>query len=110
MAPRDPATVELFTSGPPHRPYVDVALLEAEEESSMSTDGTPEMLTELRKRGAAMGCDAIVIGGISSRDPGLNDGETWLNENPKGRKGIYATCIAYTSADAMQAGVTASTP
>jgi hypothetical protein len=43
-----------------------------------------------------MGCDAIVIGGMSSRDPGLRDKESWLVENPKGRKGMYGTCIVYT--------------
>lgn len=96
MSPRPPATVELFTSGPPQRPYVDVALLEAEEESSFSSDKTPEMLTALRERGAQMGCDAIVLGGMTSRDPNLGDTETWLNDDAKGRKGVYATCIVYT--------------
>lgn len=96
MAARPPETVELFTSGPPARPHVDVAFLEAEESSSLSTDETAEMLTKLRKRGAERGCDAVVIGGLSSRAPGLNDGETWLVDNPKARKGIYATCIVYT--------------
>ncbi len=96
MTPRPPETVEMFTSGPPQRPYVDVALMEAEEESSFSTHKTPEMLTALRERGAQMGCDAIVFGGMSSRDPNLGDTETWLNDDAKGRKGIYATCIVYT--------------
>lgn len=103
MTPRPAATVELFTSGPPRRPYVDVALLEAEEESSFSTDRTPEMLTALRERGAAMGCDGIVMGGMTSRDPGVRDVETWLNDDAKGRKGVYATCIVYTSAGATLA-------
>jgi len=96
MVSRPPETVELFTSGAPARPHVDVAFLEAEESSSWSTDGTADMLNKLRKRGADRGCDAIVVGGLSSRDPGLNDTETWLVDHPKGRKGIYGTCIVYT--------------
>lgn len=96
LAPRPPASVELFTSGAPPRAHVDVAFLEAEESSSFSTHRTPEMLNKLRERGAQMGCDGIVIGGLSSRDPGVTDTETWLVSNPKGRKGIYATCIVYT--------------
>jgi hypothetical protein len=96
MSPRPAASVELFTSGAPQRPHVDVAFLEAEESSSFSTHRTPQMLNKLRERGAQMGCDAIVVGGLSSRDPGLNDTETWLVDNPKGRKGVYATCIVYT--------------
>ena len=55
------------------------------------------MLNKLRIRGAQRGCDAVVVGGLSSRDPGLNDTETWFNDNPKGRKGIFATCIVYTA-------------
>ena len=96
MASRPPETVELFTSGAPARAHVDVAFLEAEEASSFSTDGTADMLNKLRNRGAQRGCDAVVVGGVSSRDPGLNDTETWLVDNPKGRKGIYGTCIVYT--------------
>jgi hypothetical protein len=96
MVSRPPETVELFTSGAPARPHVDVAFLEAEESSSWSTDGTPDMFNKLRKRAADRGCDAVVIGGLSSRDPGVNDTETWLVDHPKGRKGIYGTCIMYT--------------
>jgi len=96
LSPRPPASVELLTSGAPQRSHVDVAFLEAEEASSFSTHGTPEMLAKLRERGAQMGCDAVVIGGLSSRDPGIGDAEAWIVEHPKGRKGIYATCIVYT--------------
>ncbi|HEU5061021.1 MAG TPA: hypothetical protein VFU21_31035 [Kofleriaceae bacterium] len=96
MRPRPPHTVELFTSGAPARPHVDVAVIEAEESSSFSLADTSDMLAALRERGARMGCDGVVLGGSSSRDPGLNDAETWLVENPKGRKGFYGTCIVYT--------------
>jgi hypothetical protein len=96
MVARHPASVELFTAGAPARPHVDVALIEAEEQSSFSTSRTPDMLNKLRVRGAEMGCDAVVIGGMSSRDPGIHDAESWLVDHPKGRKGVYATCIMYT--------------
>jgi hypothetical protein len=96
MMPRDPASVELFTSGAPQRAHVDYAFIEAEETSGLSTHGTPEMLRELREKGAQLGCDAVVIGGMSSRDPGVTDAEAWLVEHPKGRKGVFATCIVYT--------------
>jgi hypothetical protein len=99
MAPRPPATVELYTSGPPARPHVDVALLEVEESSSVSLADTSEMMNELRNRGAQMGCDGIVLGSSSTRDPGLGDAESWIAKNPRGRKGFTATCIAYTTDD-----------
>jgi len=95
MTPRPPALVEMYTSGPPQRPHVDIALLEVEESSSLSTADTNQMISDLRNRGAQMGCDAIVLGGASSRDPGLGDAERWLNKDARGRKGFTATCIAY---------------
>jgi len=103
MPPRSPASVEIFTSGAPARPHTDVAIIEAEESSSFSLADTSDMLAALRERGAKMGCDGVVVGGSSSRDPGLNDTETWLVDNPKGRKGFYGTCIVYTDAGASTA-------
>ncbi|HTE56915.1 MAG TPA: hypothetical protein VK698_38950 [Kofleriaceae bacterium] len=96
MQPRQPESVEVFTSGAPPRPHVDVALIEAEEQSSLSVADTADMLHKLRERGADMGCDAVVLGGASSRDPGVRDLESWVAENPKGRKGFYGTCIVYS--------------
>jgi len=96
-------SVELFTSGAPARPHVDLVLLEAEATSGLSTDRTPEMLDELRARAAQLGCDGIVLGGMSSRDPNLGDAEAWLVEHPRERKGLYATCIVYTAPPAFAA-------
>lgn len=96
MVARDPALVELYTSGAPARAHIDVAFIEAEEESSFSTHRTPQMLQGLREKGAQLGCDAVVVGGLSSREPGVGDAESWLVEKPKNRKGVFATCIVYT--------------
>lgn len=96
MHSRPPSTVELFTSGAPARPHTDVAVIEAEESSGLSVADTSDMLAALRARGARMGCDGVVLGGSSSRDPGVKDMESWLVETPKGRKGFYGTCIVYT--------------
>ena len=89
LAPRPPETVEVFTTGAPEQPHVDVALLEAEQQSGYSGDETPEMIAALRKRGAALGCDAIVFNGITSH-AAIADGEP-------PRKGVYATCVVYRS-------------
>lgn len=103
MHPRSPASVEVFTSGPPDR-RVDVALIEVEEQSSLSTADTAELINALRERGAAMGCDAVVLGGASSRDPGVTDAETWITEEQKGRRGFYGTCIVYQDGGAAAPG------
>jgi len=90
LVPRDAASVEVFTTGAPPRPHVDVALLEAEQDSSYSLDDTAEMLAKLRERGAAMGCDALVFHGLSSYS------EELIGDQVQSRKGVYATCIVYT--------------
>ena len=92
LAARSPDTVELFTTGAPPRPHVDVALLEAEQDSSYSLDDTAAMLAKLRERGAAMGCDALVFHGLSSYS------EELIGDQVQSRKGVYATCIVYTPA------------
>lgn len=98
MYARPAAAVEVFTSGAPPRPHVDVALLEAEESSRFSTADTGDMIGALRTRAGAMGCDAVVISGATSRDPGMRDSEAWLYENRHERKGLFATCIVYSDA------------
>ena len=110
MQPRPPESVEIFTSGAPPRPHVDVALIEAEEESGLSVADTADMLRSLREHGAAMGCDAVVVGGASSRDPGVSDVESWVVEDPKGRKGFYGTCIVYTAPPAATAATPPAAP
>jgi hypothetical protein len=89
LAPRPPETVEVFTTGVPEQPHVDVALLEVEQASGYSGDETPEMIAALRTRGAELGCDAIVFNGITSH-------ATMVEGEPP-RKGVYATCVVYRS-------------
>ena len=96
MQPRAVETVQVFAAGPPMRPRVDVAYLEAEQSSSFSTHKTPEIISNLRKKAADMGCDGVVIGGTGSRDPGVRDTETWITDDQKGRKSVYGTCIMFT--------------
>lgn len=90
MSSRPPETVELFTSGAPaDRRHVDVAYLEAEQDSEFSWDDTPEFLKALRERGAAMGCDGVVVGSPTNRIT------TDLADKPANIKGVVATCIMF---------------
>ena len=92
MTPRPALEVQLLTSGPPQRPYVDVAYLEAEQDSEWSADATPEFFTKVRERAANLGCDAVVIGNPTHRNAGAmpfnKDGRNLVN-------GVTATCIMY---------------
>ncbi len=92
LRPRPAETVQIFSSGPPQRPYIDVALLEAEQETGFSFDNTPEMLSHLRVRAAQMGCDGIVLGGVTHAGDVVASVATDASAS---KKGITATCIVY---------------
>jgi hypothetical protein len=98
LPPRSPESVEVFASGPPVRPHVDVSFLEAANASVYSTDQTPQFIAKLRVEAAAMGCDGIVIGGVTNRTVG-SDG---FSERPGNIRGVVATCIAYTDVERVQ--------
>lgn len=94
MHPRPPVSIELFSSGPPSRPHVDVAYLEAEQETNLSFDDTEQFFTLLRDRAASMGCDGVVIGGVTHSADVLASVAANIHAS---RKGLTATCIVYTS-------------
>jgi hypothetical protein len=93
MVPRSPDSVEIFTSGPPATPHVDVALLEVEQTHSLNEQGTDVMLRRLREVAAANGCDAVVIGSVSER-AGAPRGSGLALLDPGATK-RQATCIVY---------------
>jgi hypothetical protein len=92
MQPRPPYTVEMFSSGPPQRPYIDVAYLEAEQDSAYSFDGTSDFIAQLRERAARMGCDGVVLGGVTNAPDAVASVTADVNAS---RKGLTATCVMY---------------
>lgn len=94
MAARPAASVEIISSGPPTRPHVDVALLQAQQEA-YSLDNNADMIAKLREQAARLGCDALVIKGPDNGSYGDRD-NTWTLH------GYFATCIAYTDAAATR--------
>jgi hypothetical protein len=114
LVPRAPESVEVFTSGPPQRPYVDVAYLEAEQTTDMSIDGTGAFITKLRRHAAEMGCDGVVLGAPTNRPVTATADVVYgviqvLSKEPIeppadfGRpanlRGMTATCIVYVPED-----------
>jgi hypothetical protein len=76
MTGRDPATVEVYTGGPPARPRVDVSMTWADL-GGPSTDPFGDMLGELRKLAGTLGCDALIVQRATA-------------------KAMVATCAMYT--------------
>jgi hypothetical protein len=107
---RSPADVEVFMTAAPPYPYVDVAYLEAEQQSEMSVDGTNEFIAKLRVRAAEIGCDGLVLGGHTNRETVswsdvTHDVVDVLSKKPVEKpasygqpvslQGFTATCIVY---------------
>jgi hypothetical protein len=93
MTPKAPADVELYSSSPPKRPHIDVALLEAVQDDS--GEDHDEMLAKLRESAAQMGCDAVFVGGLSYRSGDPNLGQLF---DPN-KHVLRATCMVYVPAD-----------
>src|SRR5262245_6955719 len=72
LSARPAATVEMFTAGPPERPYVEVSYLEAQQDPG-SDDESEVILGKLRARAASIGCDALVVNGRNDRVIGNAD-------------------------------------
>jgi len=89
---RPTRSVDVYSSGPPNRPHRDVGLLEAEQESDFSMDGTKSMLRKLRAKAARVGCDAICLNNFGSKTtPSLAVDVNHVSSV----KTITATCIRY---------------
>lgn len=93
LSPRRSSSVEVLSSGPPSRPHTDVAVLEAEQTHSFNEQGTGLMIERLRAQAAAIGCDAIVLGGATDHQ-GAQPGSGWDLLDPGSTK-RQATCIVY---------------
>jgi hypothetical protein len=86
LSARPPEQVELFSSGPPQRPHVDVGLITIEEGSL--DPATPERLVGmLREVAGEHGCDAVVVAPPSSK-----------SYNDQSYKVYSGTCVVYRDA------------
>jgi hypothetical protein len=90
---RPPRTVEVYASGPPARRHTDIAIIEAEQTHSLNEQSTGLMIRRMREQAAAIGCDAIVLGGATDH-AGAPPGSSLYFLDPGSTK-RQATCIVY---------------
>jgi hypothetical protein len=93
LARRTPESVEVLSSGAPTRRHVDVAVVEVEQTHSLNEQGTGLMIRRMRDQAAAIGCDAIVLGGATDHQ-GAQPGSGWDLVDPGSTK-RQATCVVY---------------
>jgi hypothetical protein len=104
--PARPAdAVDIYTAGPPPRPFVEVGIIEAQQQSAYSSGGMPRVIAELRKRAGAEGCDGVILLGANDKVVGSSymTGSTYQGTgsvlgsgSTTTLKGYRGTCIAYT--------------
>lgn len=93
LSKRSSSSVEVLASGPPSRPHTDVAVIEAKQTHGLNEQGTGLMVEQLRAQAAAIGCDAIVLGGTTDHQ-GAQPGTGWSLLDPGSTK-LRATCVVY---------------
>jgi hypothetical protein len=91
--PRPSRGVAIYATRPPDRPYREVALMRVDQTRGLNQQGTDLMLDRLREQAGAMGCDAVVLGGLGDR-AGVQSG-TILDLLDPGATTLNATCIVF---------------
>ena len=90
--PRTARSVAIYASGAPDRPYRELAVMRVEQDRGLNERGMNLMLDRLRDHAGEMGCDGVVLGGVSERD-----GAAWHVFWPldPGATTMTATCIVF---------------
>lgn len=106
LVPRDPATVAVFASQRPRRPYTEVGLLHAE---GGGFSQRADVIVALRDRAARIGCDAVVITGVGERVAGaaVYGSANFAMVSAQSVSQYDAVCIAY---DPLAAGAPTPPP
>jgi hypothetical protein len=91
--PRPGRAVAIYASAPPNRPFREVALMRVDQTRGLNQQGTDLMLDRLREQAGAMGCDAVVLGGLGDR-AGVQSGSIFDLLDP-GATTLNATCIVF---------------
>jgi hypothetical protein len=92
---RDPTQVELFTTSKPEKPYVEIGMIEAQQETMYSVASTQDVFASLRAEAGRRGCDGLIIMGSKDSTTGVYKGAT------KTLEGYRGTCIVYRDAAAL---------
>jgi hypothetical protein len=104
LTPRPADAVEVYSSSPPAKAHVDVAIIQADQINRMSEAELPEMIAKLREKAGEMGCDAIFISGASERAGASGDAHLF----DPGSHLLMATCIEYLEPNPLPVAVPAA--
>jgi hypothetical protein len=101
MSPKSADEVQVFSTAPPDRPYVEVGLIEAQQASEYSLDNESSVIAKLRAAAAERGCDAIMLTGQADSIVGSSSVSRGSGSGSVGTlEGYSATCLVWQSEDA----------
>ena len=88
--------VHVYTTGAPQIAYVEVGIIQARQSSEYSMDDMPEIIREMRAEAGRIGCDGVIINGVSDKTETTSnfDGS---NPNTHTLEGFWGACIVYLS-------------
>jgi hypothetical protein len=93
LSARSPQSVEVFSSQRPSRAYVEVGLIETQQESMYSTDEPAVVFGRMREEAARQGCDAvIVLGSNDAYEANANQ----YGGSGRTLRGYRGACIVWT--------------
>ena len=91
LYPRTTESVQIFSSQPPSRPYVEIGIIQGSQGSSFfaAGDQTPEIISQMRVEAAEIGCDGLIINGNANRRSNDLDGRVHTTQ------GFWGSCIVF---------------
>jgi hypothetical protein len=90
--PRAADAVEVFMTQQPARPYVEVGMLEAQQQSTIGGGDALDLLKAMREEAGRQGCDGIIVTGSSDKVVGTGSSTGVLVGTLKGYR---AVCIVF---------------
>ena len=99
LEPRSPEQVQVFTSGPPAAPFVEVGIIQARQSTTLSVHEMPEIIAEMRKDAGKRGCHGLVITGANntvSGGSGSATGAVFGDSSVDTKEGFSGACIVFT--------------
>jgi hypothetical protein len=90
---RRPGQVEVFMTGRPNRPFVEVGMIESQQEQ-LSLDDEQEVIAKMREYAGEQGCDALAI--FAGNDTTVTTATSSTGTISRSLKGYRGSCIVYT--------------
>ena len=102
MVPRPLSSVQVFAASMPTRPYVEVGIVQGRRSSEYSSHGMPQIINEMKRKAARLGCDALVVKGPHSAVQSDLIGVLLDTHTLSTLEGFWGVCVYWRSEQVAQ--------